>query len=55
MRELTVECANVACNCVVMAPVRDTEAYCSDTCQNATQQSLESDFCSCSHPPCDEP
>jgi len=55
MNELTVECANVPCNCTVTASARDTEAYCSDACREATQQSIESDFCSCGHPPCDEP
>jgi len=55
MRELTIECSYEPCNCTVAAPLSNTEAYCSDSCSTAEEQSLESDFCSCGHPPCDEP
>ncbi len=55
MRELTVECGNEICNCTAIAAVGGSDVYCSDFCQDATEQSVESPSCSCGHPPCDEP
>jgi hypothetical protein len=55
MRELTVECSYDPCNCTVNAPVEGGETYCSDFCRDASEESLESEFCSCGDPPCDEP
>ena len=48
----TIECANATCNCTVMEVI-DTEAFCSDYCQEANE-SEEMDFCECGHPPCDD-
>lgn len=48
----TIECANPPCNCEVLASVDDTEAFCSDYCENADQIE-EMDACACGHPPCD--
>jgi hypothetical protein len=55
MHEAPVECSYEPCNCSVVGPVEGGEAYCSPFCSDASDQSLESDFCSCGHPPCDEP
>jgi hypothetical protein len=55
MRDLNVPCGNDLCNCTISAPVGSDAAYCSDYCQDAVDQSIESETCSCGHPPCDEP
>jgi hypothetical protein len=55
MRDLGVECSYEICNCTVISPVGTGEVYCSDTCQDASESSIESDNCACGHPPCDEP
>lgn len=54
-RDLNVPCGNDICNCTVSAPVDGGSTYCSDYCQDVTDQSIESESCSCGHPPCDEP
>jgi hypothetical protein len=55
MTDLNVPCGNDICNCTVSAPVDGGVRYCSDYCQDVTDQSIESESCSCGHPPCDEP
>jgi hypothetical protein len=55
MRDLNVPCVNDICNCTVTASVDDGDAFCSDYCRNTVDQSIESESCSCGHPPCDEP
>lgn len=47
----SIECANPACNCTVLAVI-DTEEFCSDYCREA-DEAEEMDFCECGHPPCD--
>jgi hypothetical protein len=49
--EQSIECSNAACNCTIIAVI-ETEAYCSDYCQEA-DQSEGMDYCECGHPPCD--
>ena len=53
--DLGVECSYGICNCTVISPVGTGEVYCSDTCQDASESSIESEACACGHPPCDEP
>jgi hypothetical protein len=53
MQELTIECTNELCNCSVIGPVDGSEVYCSDFCSNASEESIESESCSCGHPQCD--
>ena len=55
MHESGIECNYDPCNCKVSGPVETGEAYCSDFCRDAMESSLESEMCSCGHPPCDEP
>ena len=52
-QELTA-CALDICRCTLMGPT-DGTAYCSDFCQNADEGGIESEGCSCAHPPCDTP
>jgi hypothetical protein len=55
MREIGVECSYDICNCMVTSPIGTGEVYCSETCQDASESSIEADNCVCGHPPCDEP
>jgi len=55
MREIGVECSYDICNCMVSSPIGTGEVYCSETCQDASESSIEADNCVCGHPPCDEP
>jgi hypothetical protein len=51
-RELT-ECAHDLCQCTLMAPLSG-EAYCSEACQQAEEDTIEIEACPCGHPQCDE-
>ena len=55
MRDLGIECNNEPCNCVVPGSAVSGEAYCSDACRSAVEETIESESCACGHPPCDEP
>jgi hypothetical protein len=55
MRDLNVSCGHELCNCTVTAPIDGGDAYCSDICRETVDESIESESCSCGHPPCDEP
>jgi hypothetical protein len=55
MREIGVECSYDICNFTVTSPIGTGEVYCSETCQDASESSIEADNCVCGHPPCDEP
>jgi hypothetical protein len=55
MREIGVECSYDICNCMVSSPIGTGEVFCSETCQDASESSIEADNCVCGHPPCDEP
>jgi hypothetical protein len=55
MREIGVACSYDICNCTVTSAIGTGEVYCSETCQDASESSIEADNCVCGHPPCDEP
>jgi hypothetical protein len=55
MHELPVECSHDLCNCSVTGSVAGGDAFCSSDCEDATQQSIESETCACGHPACDVP
>ena len=52
-QELT-GCAYDICRCTLMGSTLGAN-YCSDACQSADEDPIESEACSCGHPPCDEP
>jgi hypothetical protein len=52
-QEYGIECNHEPCTCLVTGDVPTGEAFCSDFCTRAAADNVESETCSCGHPPCD--